>query len=496
MNARNNTSAAALPHQLASTAQPAQIFARPVLWVGALLLFSTALLLGGLTAATIVLGAMIGALALVRPLTGLWMSVAFLVYATVFYIRWGLLASVEEMGYVGTAIGLAIIAVGLGLAWLRDAGRRLAIHKDAAVRRFDKAMYAMLGVSLIATVYGMARANAWSNVARQLFGCLLLTGYYLFGRAFFRSAKDIHQWLRWAGVAVTAGAAWFTVKLTLLSLSEGAYTREQSPLSFFAGAIGALLFVEFLWEEQRGKRIVMGVSLLFCVLANLLMGARMATASLAGTAIIVLILRRRKHRLLIGLATLALTALGAGLVLSYLPDLVGRGGLAGGIAARFSPLDPSQDSSYVGWRAEMDSILDIVRQHPVLGAGMGAEFTHYDPTIPDLYPTKTYVDNGWGYVLLKMGLTGLFVFVAMLWRFLRFAARDWPSDAPAHMQRVRACLLALLLFGLVSFIRGPTFFHFMTSGFMGTTLGALAALADLANRTPSLLTGDSAHHFL
>jgi hypothetical protein len=461
------------------------------LWLGAALIFGLALLTGGLTAGTVVLGPMIGAVALVRPLTGLWMSVGFLVYASVFYIRWTPVASVQEMGYEGTAVGLAIIAMGLGVAWLREARRRLAIHRNAAARRFDKAMYAMLGAFLIATVYGMARGNEWSLVARQLFGCLLLTGYYLFARTFFRSAEDIHQWLNWASVAVTAGAAWYTVKLTSLSLSEGAYTREQSPLSFFAGAIGALLFVEFLWEQQRRKRIVMGFSFLFCVLAILLMGARFAAGSLAGTALILLILRQRKHRLLMGLATLALVATAVGFVVAYLPDLIEQGGLPGEIAGRFSPLNVGEDLSYAGRMAEMQSILDIVEQHPMFGDGMGSEVSYYAPESPGVFGTAAYVDNGWGFILLKMGFTGLFVFVAMLWSFLGFAAREWPSNAPAHMQRVQACLLALLLFGLLSFIGGPTFFQFLTSGFMGTTLGALAALAELASRTPSLLDGAS-----
>jgi hypothetical protein len=164
--------------------------------------------------------------------------------------------------------------------------------------------------------------------------------------------------------------------------------------------------------------------------------------------------------------------------------------LPGEIAGRFSPLNVGEDLSYAGRMAEMQSILAIVKQHPVLGGGMGSEVSYYDPAFPHVFGTVAYVDNGWGFILLKMGLTGLFVFVAMLWSFLRFAARGWPSDVPVHMQRVRGCLLGLLLFGLLGFTGGPTFFQFLTSGFMGTSLGALAVLAGLASRTPSLLNGD------
>jgi len=96
--------------------------------------------------------------------------------------RWDPLGSVEEMGYVGTAIGLLMIAVGLGVAWLSDACRCLSVHKNAAVRRFEQPVYAMLGVSLIATLHEMVRGNEWSLAARQLPGSLSLAGGILIHR--------------------------------------------------------------------------------------------------------------------------------------------------------------------------------------------------------------------------------------------------------------------------------------------------------------------------
>ena len=486
-----NNSTATLSCGSPKLMMPASALVGPTLWLGTALLYGFAVLAGGLTAGTIVLSTAIAAVALARPHTGLWMGVAFMVYACVFYIRWTPAATVEEMGYIGTAVGLAIITMGLGIAWLRSGPRRLAIRKSAAVRRFDKAMNAMLAAFLIATVYGMTRGNGWSAVTRQLFGCLLLPGYYLFARTFFRSTEDIHRWVKRASVVVTAGAVWYVAKLTFLSFSEGSYIRVQSPLAFFTGAIGALLFAEFLWERRRGTRIIIGISLFFCIFSILMIGARFVVSSLVGSAIIILILRRQKHRLLTGLATLALFALGVGFVVANLGGVIERGGLVGGIGARFSPLNVDEDLSIVGRMAQMESILDIVRQHPVLGAGMGAEYSFYDPESIDVLVTTPYVDNGWGFILLKMGVAGLLVFVAMLGAFLRFAARDWSSDAPAQLQRVRACLLALLLFGLLSFTGGPTFFHFTQAGFMGTGLGALAALAELAGPMPFLLKGRS-----
>jgi hypothetical protein len=115
---------------------------------------------------------------------------------------------------------------------------------------------------------------------------------------------------------------------------------------------------------------------------------------------------------------------------------------------------------------------------------MGAEISIFVPEHPDIAGSEAqaYVDNGWGFLLLKMGLLGLLIFLMLLWRFLGFAARNWPFGFPDKRQRVQGCLLAILLYALLGFIGGPTFFQFLHSGFVATDLGALAVLAGFTNQ--------------
>lgn len=484
MDNSDNTLPARLPYQAPTQALPARHLARTLMWLLAGMLLAGTWLLGGIEAATILLATQIGALALFKPKTALWAVTTFLVFLFVFFQGETIVTPRLPLVFIYWGIGVAIITGGLCLAWLPHRHRILHLRKPTSVVRFDRIMLTMLALSLLASAYGLLRGNNWFAVARQLFGCLLLPGYYLFAQTFFCSAADIHQWMKRASAAVTAGAAWYTAKIIFLSFSEGAFTPVQSPISFYAGVIGAVLFADLLWEQPPGKRTRMGLSLLFCILAILLTGARFVAGSLAGTALIMLVLRRRKRRLLTGFATLGLLALATGFVLARLPELIEQGGLYAGIATRFSPLDLSEDWSYLGRMAQMQSVLDTVKQQPILGGGMGAEISSYTPA-PDIpLQTAVYVDNGWGFILLKMGLLGPIVFIVMLWRFLKFAAGNALWNRSALVRQAQFCLLAILLFGVLSFIGGPTFFEFLMSGFMGTTLGALAVLADLVDRKP------------
>lgn len=464
-----------------SQLDPAATFWGPALWLFGVILFAAAWLLGGVEAATILLAVLIGGLALSKPRSALSGCIVFLVYLFVFFQKERPLGPHLPSEFIYWGVGLAIISSGLFMAWYPHRLRFFLSRKSSLVASFDKAMLLILGMSLLASAYGFFRGNGWFAVSRQLFGCLLLPGYYLFARIFFRSVADIQQWLRTVCLAVSAGAAWYSVKITILSFSEGyAYAREQSPLAFFAGAAGGVLFVEILREREKVKRVLFEVSFLLCVLAILLMGSRIVAGSLASTAIILLILRRKKHRLLIGVTLLAMIALCVAFVVAHFNDLTQRKGLTGEVATRFSPIDLSRDASFAGRMAEMYSVLNIVHHKPIFGEGMGAKYTFASVDSPGLFETSAYVDNGWGFVLLKMGLLGLIIFVVMVWRFLKFAARDPSLNDHPSATRARMCLLAVLLFTLLSFIGGPTFFEFNTSAFVGAVLGGLAVLARLS----------------
>jgi O-antigen ligase len=441
--------------------------------------FSAAWVLAGIEAATMLLALLIGGFALVQPRSGLWASTAFMVYAFVFFQRSSQAGSEMPWEFYYWAAGISIITLGLCIARLRVPRGRSSSTKTPQQAKFDRAMLLMLLVILVAALYGLYEGNNFLAVARQLFGCLLLPVYYWLGKSFFRTPEDVDHWLHLVSWAVVAGAGWYAAKLAVMSVWEGAYYREQSQLGTYVGAIGAVLFVQFLEGRRFRKRLLLGAAFVVCVLALVMLGARVITGSLAATSLIFAFVRREKRSLarrFLGLAFLV--AVGSFAVTAF-AQLVQEPGLLGQIADRFSPYQLDEDNSYVGRLAQWQEVADITQQHPLLGAGLGAEFSYsflLAAGTPQSYVT-TYVDNGWGFVLLKMGTLGLVAFLFLAGTFLWFGLDRVAHCSDPGVKLIHKCLLAIVLYGLIGFIGGPSFFHFTQSGFFGTACGALAALA-------------------
>lgn len=452
-------------------------------------LFSAALFLGGVEAGTIVLAAAIGGLALVRPRTALWASTAFMVYLFMFFQKAPLVRPELPFEFYYWGAGLAIITLGLCVARFRARPRPTRPAKTVHQIRFDRAMFLIFLVSLVASIYGLARGNGLFVVARQLFGCLLLPLYYLLAGSLFRTAEDVNHWVHRVGWAVVAGSAWYTAKLGFVSLSESEYYREQSPMGFFAGAIAAVFFVEFLQDRRFANRIRKAAAFAICVLAVMLMGARFVAGSLAATAIIFAILRWRKRRVALVVSLLALLSVIIPYGVTAMEAMMEQTGVVAQIASRFSPFDLNEDLSYVGRAAQWSAVVDVVRQHPILGGGMGAEIAFFDPDFPEISSQGPYVDNGWGFVLLKMGFVGLSIFLFLMGSAFWCGIKTSSELAPEALQRTQKCLLVILLFGLLSFTGGPTFFHFTQSGFLATALGGLAVLSGAHTQTQEASRG-------
>lgn len=466
----------------------ANVFFRSALWVLVVLLLGAAFFLGGVESGTILLAGLIGALALSKPRSGLWASTAFMVYAFVFFQRSPQAGRELPWEFYYWGAGISIITLGLCIARLRVPRGRSSSARTPQEARFDRAMLLMLLVSLVAALYGLYEGNNFLAVARQLFGCLLLPVYYWLGKSFFRTPEDVDRWLHLVSWAVVAGAGWYAAKLSFMSFSEGAYYREQSQLANYAGSIGAVLFVQFLEDRRFRKRLLIGGAFIVCVLALVMLGARVNTGSLVATALVFAFLRRKKRRLAVRFLGLVLLVAAGSFAVTGYAQLVQEPGILGQIAGRFSPYQLDEDSSYIGRLAQWQEVGDITRQHPFLGAGLGAEFSYsflLAAGTPEAYVT-TFVDNGWGFVLLKMGTLGLLAFVFLAGTLLWFGLKRVANSSDPGVKLTHECLLAIVLYGLIGFISGPTFFHFTSSGFLGTALGGLAVLAGTTARPVGL----------
>jgi len=447
---------------------------RPVYCILASFAAGFALAYGGIAAATISIAGAIALWAFAEPRASLWLATAFMVFLFVFFQQTAPLGEdlPEEFLYWG--IGLAIITGGLFVAALFSSTVDWRRAKDRLARPASLAMLAILLVILASSVYGIEQGNRSFAVLRQLFGCVLLPIFYFVAVALLRTPADAARWLRAVCWAVALGSLWYVERLSLASAARGSYYREQSPLVMYSGAVAVAAVCELAAGSGVLLRFTAAAQCAVCLLATLLMGSRTALGSfLAAVAAILLVLIWRRWMLLLALAA-CLIPVAAGLAPYLLDRATGSRGVAGQIADRFIfPLD--EDASYRGRVAQTAVVLAMVGRHPVLGAGMGSENTF---VMPDGRRLKVAsVDNGWGYLLLKMGFLGLAAFLALAGFLLRRGLASLGSGAeaspPARPEAASVALLGIFFYALVSFLSGPIFFHFSTAPFIAVVLGAL-----------------------
>jgi hypothetical protein len=448
---------------------------RPVYWIAAVLAAGAAFHYVGIEAATLTFAVLIGLWAFAEPETSLWMATAFMIYVFVFFQREAPLGDElpEEFFFWGT--GLALITAGLAAATLFASRVDWPLVRKRALTPASLAMLGTLLAILAASVYGLFVGNQPFAVARQLFGCVLLPVYYFISLALFRSAGDAERWLRRVSWCVTLGSLWYAAKLLSTSAARGYYYREQSALVTYAGAVAAVALCGF--AERRWKtKIRAAFQSVVCVLAILSMGGRGALAGLVAAAALLFVLAayRRGWEAMILAVSLA-AALAAGGV--YVGNrMILQSGLSGDIARRFF-ISVSDDRSYQGRMAQMDYVVAEFKLHPVLGAGMGSVTVFFAPGLQGRIRV-TSVDNGWGYVMFKMGSLGLAAFSLMMAFLLRESVRRLASAAPGRLRSASLAFFALFFSSLVIFWAGPLFFHFTSVAFFGPALAGIMVLAE------------------
>jgi O-antigen ligase len=446
---------------------------RPVFMVLGAFAAGLALYFGGLAAATIALAVDIGIWSFVEPGAALWLATAFMAYLFVFFQSTAPLGEELPAEFLYWGIGVALITIGLvastffssQVSW-RSARANLATPASLA-------MVAMTVLILAATVYGLAAGNQFFAVARQLFGCLLLPAYYFLGIALFRSAADVDKWLRRVGWVIALGSLWYVEKLSLISFARGIYYREQSPLVAYGGAIAVVAWIELLRQRRLTRWLEALAQFLACILATLLMGNRAALGSAAIAIALATGMILWKRRVLFLALAMTLIPIGAGLAPYAMTSLLESRDLTGAIAGRFI-FALSEDQSYQGRVAQMDVVMGMVNERPVLGAGMGSMNTFIMPGEHRL--TVASVDNGWGFLLLKMGYAGLVVFLALLGCLLKSGLAGLGAEKDDDTGRVRLAVVGVFFYALVSFLGGPTFFHFSVAPFFAVFLAALVVL--------------------
>jgi O-antigen ligase len=446
---------------------------RPVYGVAAATAAGVALYFGGIAGTTITIAALIALWAFAEPRTAMWLATAFMVFLFVFFQSTAPLGEELPAEFLFWGIGVALITTGLMTATLFSSVVNWSLARKRLGASASLAMAAMAIVILAATVYGLATGNQFFAVARQLFGCLLLPGFYFLAIVLFRSADDVAVWLRRLSWVVALGSLWYVERLSLISFARGTYYREQSPLVAYSGAIAVVAWMQLLVQRKLSSRLQALAQFVMCVMATLLMGNR---AALGSAAIAILLLTGMvlwRKRVLLMAIVMCLVPIGVGIAPYVMTGLLENRDLPGMIAGRFIFV-LSEDQSYQGRVAQMEVVMNMVSQRPILGAGMGSENTFIMPGEHRLKVAS--VDNGWGYILLKMGYAGLVVFLALIGLLARCGLSGLQSPATEAGQAERLAVVGVFFYALVSFLGGPTFFHFSVAPFFAAFLGALVTL--------------------
>ncbi|HEV2523278.1 MAG TPA: O-antigen ligase family protein [Candidatus Acidoferrales bacterium] len=479
--------AAAAREQLAATRSGMILAATPPLPEGVALLWPVYLVLGcvaavaaflfaGIETVSLTIAALIALWAFIDPRTTLWLSTAFMIFLFVFFQTTAPLGEEvpEEFFYWG--VGVALIAAGLAAATIFSSQAGSAVARQRLGAPASLAMFGMTLVICAASVYGLWAGNQFFAVARQLFGCLLLPVYFYLSILIFRAPSDVDHWLRRVSWVVALGSAWYVLRLSQMSLARGAYYREQSPLTAYAGAIAVIAWVhlfEFRRISQWFQALVQCVS---CIVAALLMGSRTTLgSSLAAIAVLTIMMIWRRHVLSLTLAVIVLS-IGMGIAPYVMTRLVESRGLVGDITDRFIFV-LSEDHSYQGRLAQTEVVMNMVEKRPVLGAGMGSENVFILPGEQRRVKVAS-VDNGWGYLLLKMGYLGLAIFLTLVGLLLKRGFSGLTGVRNAPLRTSRLAVLGVFLYALISFLGGPIFFHFSVAPFFATAMGALVVLGE------------------
>jgi hypothetical protein len=242
---------------------------------------------------------------------------------------------------------------------------------------------------------------------------------------------------------------------------------------FFSGLVFVLLIAQALTSEDKSAGRRGWPAGLLLVSAVLLSGSRSVFACMVIVTLLFVLVWHRKSRLRLGfLGLLGMAAiLGVLFVAALEPgsQQESQGGVLDHVSSRFLSVS-ANDASLLAHASQMRVVAEAVRENPWLGRGPLASFWYFDPYWG--WKETTFLDSGWGYLLMKTGLlgTGIFIWFAVGWlQMARGLRRAFPALIVAP--------LASFVFYLVFLLFGPSFFEFHHSWFIGLAVGQTTQLA-------------------
>lgn len=415
-----------------------------------------------------------------RPHEGAWCVVLTLaVAASVF--PWDFVSEFggdapESFWYWGVgliAVGAAMTVVYAWRSLVSGVRSQERIRRDSrSARRLKWAVCLFALIVVLASLHGFRLGNSPAVIVRQGTGLILLFLFVFLGARFSGVYGNSIRTFERARLVVLAYSLIYLVRHVLLNLQlqttlpMGDFVRERSPILFFAGLFAALS----VWETLFGYRpisIKHVATALVLILTGLFSGSRAIIAATVITIVVGLLIKYRKKpvRILVW-STAAVLVVAANPFQLILSLSEGRGFMEH-MVQRFV-VSPLEDSSFVQRASQMISVGEVIGSSPILGNGVGGSITWFEPYTLTTVETA-FVDNGIGYLLLKMGLSGTMVFAYLSWLFWRTGYRLLVQ----HSMALAIPLTASLVYYTAYLPFGPSFFQFFNSPWIGLVLGYL-----------------------
>jgi hypothetical protein len=314
---------------------------------------------------------------------------------------------------------------------------------------------AFLAVALLAALFGLKQGAALSYVLRQFYGVLLMVVY--FGIALHVGSQSL--FIRRIQTFGTLCALMFVVYFVAVFADYG-FHREMTTVGTEASLLATVLF--FAGLQQKRYSYVLGAATLLCVPILIFQRGAVLTFVAALPLAAAIKFRTKKLRVLACLVFLfvALPAVVPG-VAEKVGEVLETTPVIGSI---FPPGSLAADT-LVDRGLQLFAAVETVQAHPWLGAGLGTDIGWDSPTLG--FREVPYIEDGWAYLLQKMGLLGAAAFLCFLFTLLRHISRESLG--------LSACLLAIVGVAMFS---NATFFHFTTAPLAGTFAGFLLAKKD------------------
>ncbi len=414
-----------------------------IFWIVIIALLPAVVLFGGTEFLLLALAAGLSMIVWARPEEAPGAGMLFLFAAGIilpYGARLDVLGPIWQMYY--WAAGLLVITMAAIL--------RLGLRRFWRIPRSAKA-FALAAVA--AALYGVVQGASASYSLRQLYGVLLLIAY--FGISLHAgSLRVIVKRTKTLGVVC---ALCFLIYYIAVFRSYGIH-KEMGFVGAQASLLAALVFIVGMEKKKIGLLIAAGVLLLVPILD--LMRSDVLTFLFAVSAAAAVLLKSRKTRLMCLIVTILLSLpaifppaaqIAAEQVLTTFPSV-----------GKTLPSAAEGAETLLERTVQLEYAAETVRSHPLLGIGLGGELQWTSPYTG--HSEAAYVDNGWAYLLQKMGLLGVITFFWLLTNVVRSFSRSSVA--------LSACMLGGIV---VTQFSQPAFFHFTTAPFLGTYAGLLLA---------------------